>query len=250
MKINLDSPSDDIRIEIVPLIDVIFCILTFFILAALQFTRQQAISVDLPKATTGTTPQMADRLIVRVDPPFGQVYVDDGVNQPEPMIGKDQLIERLQQYSQAKPDGMLVLYASRDVRYNDVVQVLDLMRQVGRDRVALATLPETTNQVPGATPLVPPGTGIPGLPAAPGTTPAIPYNPYGTTPTTPFNPNQPQYPSAPGQLPGQPGINPVTPGTGTLTPTIPPSGGVPTPPTTTVPTPGATVSPSIPSGQN
>jgi biopolymer transport protein ExbD len=61
MKINLDTPAEEARIELVPLIDVIFCILTFFLLASLQLTRQQAINVDLPKAKTGQT-QMREML--------------------------------------------------------------------------------------------------------------------------------------------------------------------------------------------
>lgn len=155
MKINIDSPSEDVRIEIVPLIDVIFCVLTFFMLATLYFARlqlnrQQSVNVDLPKASTGTTPQQPDRLIVRIDSPFGQVYVDDMVNPPQPIISKDQLREKLQQFRAAKPEGLMVLWAGKDVRYEDVVQVLDQMRQVGGDRVALATLPESLNQTPGA----------------------------------------------------------------------------------------------------
>lgn len=63
MKINLDTPAEDTRIEIIPLIDVIFCILTFFLLAALQLTRQQAINLNLPQAKSGV-PQMRDMLIV------------------------------------------------------------------------------------------------------------------------------------------------------------------------------------------
>ncbi|MFN6032855.1 MAG: ExbD/TolR family protein, partial [Dolichospermum sp.] len=55
MKVKLDTPAEDVQIQIIPLIDVVFCILTFFLLAALQFTRQQAINVDLPKASTGTS---------------------------------------------------------------------------------------------------------------------------------------------------------------------------------------------------
>lgn len=51
MKVNLHTPVEEVQIQIIPLIDVVFCILTFFLLAALQFTRQQAISVDLPKAS-------------------------------------------------------------------------------------------------------------------------------------------------------------------------------------------------------
>lgn len=64
MKINLHSPIEEVQVQIIPLIDVIFCILTFFLLAALQFTRQQAISVDLPKASTGAPSQFQSRLIV------------------------------------------------------------------------------------------------------------------------------------------------------------------------------------------
>jgi biopolymer transport protein ExbD len=70
-----DRPSDlDVRIEIIPLIDVIFCILTFFILGAVGLSRQQAINLDLPKATSGT-PQMREMLVVSLDD-FGQVYVE------------------------------------------------------------------------------------------------------------------------------------------------------------------------------
>ncbi|MEB3212370.1 MAG: biopolymer transporter ExbD [Leptolyngbyaceae bacterium] len=135
MKTNWESTSDDVRIEILPLIDVIFCILTFFILASVVLTRQSGINVDLPAAETGTT-QMREMIIVSVDP-VGQLYLEQ---QP---ISPDQLIEALRTYRQNRPDGLMVLYASRSALYDDVVNVLDLLRSVGGDRVALATLPES-----------------------------------------------------------------------------------------------------------
>ncbi|MEO1520460.1 MAG: biopolymer transporter ExbD [Cyanobacteria bacterium J06633_2] len=135
MKTNWESTSEDVRIEILPLIDVIFCILTFFILASVVLTRQSGINVDLPSAETGTT-QMREMVIVSVDP-VGQLYLEQ---QP---ISSDQLLEALRTYRQNRPDGLMVLYASRSALYDDVVNVLDLMRSVGGDRVALATLPET-----------------------------------------------------------------------------------------------------------
>lgn len=136
MNVNFDSQTEEVRIEIVPLIDVIFCILTFFILAAVSLTRQQAINVDLPQASTGA-PQMQDMLLVSIDS-IGQVYVEQ---QP---VTIQQLTDVLGQYEQAVPEGLLVLYASRNARYAEVVQVLDLLREVGGDRVALATLPEAS----------------------------------------------------------------------------------------------------------
>lgn len=135
MKVNLDSPGDDVRIEIIPLIDVIFCVLTFFILAAVSLTRQSGINVDLPSAASGTT-QMREMLVVSIDP-IGQTYIEQ---QP---VTRDQLYQVLADYHQQRPDGLMVLYASRSASYNDVVEVLDLLRQAGGDQVALATLPES-----------------------------------------------------------------------------------------------------------
>jgi biopolymer transport protein ExbD len=128
-----DSKNQEVRIDIVPLIDVIFCILTFFILAAVGLSRQQAISLDLPKANTGK-PQMREMLVISLDD-VGQVYVE------QELVSKNRLYETLTDYHKQNPSGLTVLYASRSANYNEVVQVLDMLRQVGGDRVALATLP-------------------------------------------------------------------------------------------------------------
>lgn len=195
MKINLDTPVEEVQVQIIPLIDVIFCILTFFLLAALQFTRQQAINVDLPKATTGTTAQIRDTLIVTVDS-VGQIYVEQ-----EP-VTQELMYQRLQAYRATNPAGMMILNASRTSSYNDVVQVLDRMREVGGDRVALATLPGTAEQ---------PAGNIPYIPNAP-TTPldplAIPSAPIESPPTSP------------GQVPNGQG-NTINPSSVPAFPTVP-----------------------------
>lgn len=133
MKINMGTQTEETRIEIIPLIDVIFCILTFFILAAVGLTRQSGINVDLPQASSGST-QMREMLIVSLDP-IGQLYVDQ---QP---VSEQELIRELLNYQINSPEGLVVLYASRSSSYNEVVEVLDLLRSAGSDRVALATLP-------------------------------------------------------------------------------------------------------------
>jgi biopolymer transport protein ExbD len=187
MKVDLlDTPSQDVRLEIIPLIDVIFCILTFFILAAVGLTRQQAISLDLPSAQTGQAlpgqmGQGIDRLFVSVDG-LGQVYLDQ---QP---VTLDLLYDVLLQFHQVNPSGLMVLYASRDARYEDVVAVLDLLRSVGGDRVALATLPADAT-------LGPEG-AVPGLdPTFPGGFPET--FPGGTAPEDPFAPTAPLFPDQP-----------------------------------------------------
>ena len=206
MKINLDTPSEDTRIEILPLIDVIFCILTFFLLAALQLTRQQAINVNLPQAKSGV-PQMRDMLIVSLDD-FGQVYLEKQV-----MISKDQLSEGLKNYKATNPNGLMVLYAAKTASYNDVIQVLDLLRSVGGDRVALATLPSASQPDPNSNNQ---GTQNPSLTPYSGTNPAVPPNPSGIP-----NLSQPQLPTNPGIPSNGQGINPNSPNNLPLSPNVP-----------------------------
>ena len=163
-----DSQASGANIEILPLIDVIFCILTFFILAAVNFSRQQAISLDLPQAKTGT-PQMQNILIVTIDD-IGQLYVD------QELVTRSDLAWEIKKYNQANPDGLMTLYAAKNSTYREVVEVLDILREVGGDRVALATLPEGSQA-----PTVPPTPGVnpalPGLPANPFTEPPLPPTP-------------------------------------------------------------------------
>lgn len=209
MKINLDTSTEETRIELVPLIDVIFCILTFFLLAALQLTRQQAINVDLPKAKTGQT-QMREMLIVSIDD-FGQTYID------QLPVNYQQLDRVLKSFQTKNPAGLMVLYAPQNARYAKVVEVLDKLREVGGERVALATLPSSASS-PQPNPSLP-NSGIPAAPPtgnlnqplpSPVANPLNPSQPQFQVPPQQqqFNPNQFQSPlPAPGQQPSNSGAN-------------------------------------------
>lgn len=190
IKIDSDSTEPDVRIDLVPLIDVIFCILTFFILAAVTLTRQAAINVDLPRAESGTS-QLRKNLIVSVDP-IGQTYLE---KQP---VSDTELYQAIVNFQQQTPEGMVVLYASRAASYNDVVRVLDFLRSAGGNRVALATLPGTE---PGAVPdLNAPFPNLPSIPSdglnnsnSPGRlTPGNSNgNPFAPLPNSPGSSNRP-----------------------------------------------------------
>ena len=205
MKLNLDSPQDEAQIQIIPLIDVIFCILTFFILAALQLTRREGINLDLPKAATGT-PQNQEMLVVNIDA-TGLTSVK---NQP---LDRVQLYQVLQTYHQQNPEGLLVLSASQTSFYNDVIQVLDVLRAVGGDRVALETAPQTSPS-PNQSPIVPGQNLSPGV-----TTPAPTIDPQPSlNPISPTTPNL--QPTNPSQLPTN--QSPVPSQNSTPAPSLPP----------------------------
>jgi biopolymer transport protein ExbD len=172
-----DSQQSGANIEILPLIDVIFCILIFFILAAVNFSRQQAISLDLPQAKTGT-PQLQNILIVTIDD-LGQLYVD------KTLVNRADLSWEIKKFRQSNPDGLMTLYAAKNSTYREVVEVLDILREVGGDRVALATLPEGSQPVqatptPGVNPALPGSGTLPGLPDT--------INPFANPPSPPSPP--------------------------------------------------------------
>ncbi|MEO0867665.1 MAG: biopolymer transporter ExbD [Cyanobacteria bacterium J06642_11] len=192
MKLDIDEQqSDGIVIELLPLVDVVFCILTFFILAAVG-SRQQAISLDLPNANTGAAlPPAAlttgrDRLYVSVDP-IGRIYLDQ-----DPILEQN-LLGLVDDFYTGNPQGIVVLYAAKDARYDDVVRVLDILRTVGGNRVALATLPtgsSRNNTSPSELPadiqdlINGSGTGLPSgtTPLNPSTTTPIPTTPGSSLP--------------------------------------------------------------------
>ncbi|MGH1394162.1 MAG: ExbD/TolR family protein [Trichormus sp.] len=178
MKINLHTQIEEAQVQIIPLIDVIFCILTFFLLAALQFTRQQAINVDLPKASTTTAADInspGGSQIVTIDA-IGNIYIE------QQLVQKSELQQKLRDFLQVNPNGVLILNASRTATYNDVIETLDLLRQVGGDRVSLGIIP--TSSTPSTnSPTFPIN---PNFPVAPDTVPLPQTVP--NLPTTPIQP--------------------------------------------------------------
>jgi biopolymer transport protein ExbD len=215
MKIKQQTQGDDVQIQMIPLIDVIFCILTFFILATLQFSRQEvikSINLDLPRANTGTptsanakpgSGQESDRLVLYID---GVGQVSD-VSQPVPrLIPTDQLRGFLENYVKQNPTKTLVLNASRQAQYNSVIETLNLLREVGGDRAALgvadSSSPQQPNIAPGGFP------SFPGAPGVPGAAPQPNIPPSGVNPNLAPGINQ-----VPAPVPGQPqsGVAPAQP---------------------------------------
>jgi biopolymer transport protein ExbD len=220
MKIlNPGSQQDDVRIELIPLIDVIFCILTFFILAAVSLTRQFAINTDLPSASTGVA-QMRQTKIVTIDP-VGTLYWD------EDPVDESRLVQLVQEFQQESPDGTIVLNAPPYASYDSVVRVLDLLRAVGGDRVALAVTPSSEDPDGLTTPGQPnfsapgsvspglgnPGLGNPGTPLDPFGLPTVPGDPLGSPAAPPrssgSSPASPSGAESGQSAPGAPALPPA-----------------------------------------
>src|SRR5512134_2453415 len=76
MRIGSPLPHKKTRIEIIPLIDIMFFLLASFMMVSLQMQKVQTIRASLPTATQARTDTKSDLINLTVDP-FGQVFVED-----------------------------------------------------------------------------------------------------------------------------------------------------------------------------
>ncbi len=121
------------EINLVPMMDVIMTILTFFIIVSMTLTnKQNAVNVTLPSADKGLSEQkIPDPLVVSINQQ-GELFLG------KQQITEAQLAQPMQAYLQQHPEGAVVLNADRKLPYEEVVKVLGKMRDIGGDRVSLA----------------------------------------------------------------------------------------------------------------
>ncbi|KAB8330945.1 biopolymer transporter ExbD [Scytonema tolypothrichoides VB-61278] len=126
-----DEPDLPAQINIVPMIDVIFAILTFFIMSTLFLTRSEGLPVNLPKAATGQTERPA-QVTVTIDK-SGKMFLDKQV------ISIEQLENGVRQKVQPQQQMMVVINADEGVNHGQVVAVMDKVRRVEGAKLAIAT---------------------------------------------------------------------------------------------------------------
>lgn len=127
-----DEPDIPAQINIVPMIDVIFAILTFFIMSTLFLTRQEGLPVNLPQAKTSQQSQIPRRITVTVDTD-GQVSVN---KKPTTVEALSQEIRTLKG---TDSETVVIINADEGVNHGKVVAVMDQVRQVPGAKLAIAT---------------------------------------------------------------------------------------------------------------
>jgi biopolymer transport protein ExbD len=125
------------EVNLIPMMDVLMTVLTFFIIISMGLTGQQLLNVRLPESVPGDgaveEPQVAqaDALVVGLDKD-GNLILD---NQPTSF---NQLSQRVRTYFAQNPNGKLVLKADRELTYSEVAGLLTDLRAIGGNRVSLA----------------------------------------------------------------------------------------------------------------
>jgi len=124
-------------INVVPYIDVMLVLLIIFMVAAPLINPGQ---IDLPQAGQKLDPAVAP-LEVRVRSDGELAVVDRNRSPDELRVGRNQLLQFVRDAQKAHPDQAVVIAGDRNVRYEEVLKVLDTLQQGQVKRVGLLARP-------------------------------------------------------------------------------------------------------------
>jgi biopolymer transport protein ExbD len=134
MKIRSPLPARRTRLEIVPLIDIMFFLLASFMLVSLTLSRQQTIKVHLPAASSAQADFKPDKINLAVDA-AGQIYLD------QQSIALPALANALAERHRAAPDTPVYISGDQNARHGGIITLLDTVQRAGFQKVAFQTSP-------------------------------------------------------------------------------------------------------------
>lgn len=132
MKIPLPSTRRKARIEIIPLIDVIFFLLATFVMVSLSMVENQGIRVNLPSATTGA-PQEREAAVTITVTKAGDIYLN------QEKLASGLLPQRLKQLKAENLDVRVFINGDKEAYFGNAIQILDEVRSSGITKVAIQT---------------------------------------------------------------------------------------------------------------
>lgn len=115
---------------IIPMIDIIFFLLVFFMMNSLQTVAQKALTVQLPQAQSASTPTQLP-IILTLDE-AGHITID---NKPASIGESADIMKR---HIQENANAAVVLQADRRTAHGQVVAVMDMLKQSGVKRLSIA----------------------------------------------------------------------------------------------------------------
>lgn len=132
MIIDMPRTRRKARIEIVPLIDIVFFLLATFVMVSLSMVKNQGLPVKLPAAASARALDRGEAAIVRVGRD-GEISWDRRAYAPA------ELTPAFEALHAARPDARVVIQGDERAEYGKVLAVLDRARQAGLTRIAVQT---------------------------------------------------------------------------------------------------------------
>ncbi len=137
MNFRKDFRSESPGFQMAPMIDIVFLLLIFFMVATIYAQWETKIGITVPTTDTGTqSPRGAGEIIINLDEQ-GRVFI----NSIE--MDRERLRDLLSQIGKTFKGQPVIIRADRSTDYEAVIGILDLCRQVDIWNISFATLPNT-----------------------------------------------------------------------------------------------------------
>ena len=118
-------------IMIIPMINIVFFLLVFFMVGTLYMNTEQQIPLNLPSTSTSTAKSIEPIIITLTT--SHKLYIDNRE------ISADNLSQEVQDIVRTTPRQAFVIRASKDVYYNEVIALLDMLKVNGAKYISVAT---------------------------------------------------------------------------------------------------------------
>ena len=129
----------DSEVNILPLIDVLFAILIFFMLSSIVLTEKNKITVQRPTNSDVEQVGKAKKLITITLIKNKKLYLEDEE------IGADELSERLKLISKDRSIDQVLIDADKTSTYGDVMEILEIVKEAGLNSIGLAVNKRNVN---------------------------------------------------------------------------------------------------------
>jgi len=141
MRVSSPIPHHKARIEIIPLIDIMFFLLASFMMVSLSQVHMKGMKVNLPSGQSGQTQSKNEYISVSVDS-NGNPYFD------KEEMTYDSLFARLKQVHAENPEAKVFVRGDADSVHFNIIRVLDLLRSAGFYKVAFEIKSEAGKGIP------------------------------------------------------------------------------------------------------
>jgi len=142
MRVSSPIPHKKARIEIIPLIDIMFFLLASFMMVSLSQVHMKGIKVNLPTASSGQTQTKREYISVSVDKDGHYFFDKDEVKDEE-------LMSRLRKVHDSAPEAKVFVRGDRDSVHLNVTHALDIIRAAGFYKISFEIRSESLKGVPG-----------------------------------------------------------------------------------------------------
>ncbi len=136
----------DPKMDITPLIDVVLLLVIFFMLTT-TFIGAPAIKVKLPASSAKEISRERKEVKVTITKD-GKLYVDRRVSGTGDPISLKELEKLLNKVARENRDTMVIIRADEDTTHGNVVAVMDVAKNSGLNKLAIATKPGKRGEKP------------------------------------------------------------------------------------------------------